>query len=476
MIERWYVWRWLVRATIGLICSGSAVAEGQAGVQLTASGGIFAGDTLCPAGPGDTIVPLEDMADSPERAAPEMTVDGLWRFIQRQEIRSIDQLLAHFPEHYRTNFSLVEHTRATGQSNLSFPRIVLFGADGRFLLNVGTKPDDPKYNLLDVAQLHGDSGRWEFSVFDFSKQEPRLHRNDPGCVECHGANDSRPVWGTNLDWPGVFGDNIAEGPQGEALDTRHLEQMRAIMEGAGQSARFDFLQWREERLRRGGKRRIARHAFGAELILSNIAMGSATARGAFLRLRNGMAEEYRAQRHALLYAYLASKGHLPWSGELTQLLGLNNTVSADRAMDAMLARLGLDSDEAFSLATLHQLEPPQQGWSMGRGNLHDLLALQILDDLRRDDPRVAEILMGRAVHEGVLGCPDTAENIAEVVEFKMLHLFYLRGRDRFLVHEQFYPLDLEDVYARVFLPVAHPLLAHLRSTLLKRTLVQSLPL
>lgn len=98
---------------------------------------------------------------------------------------------------------------------------------------------------------------------------------------------------------------------------------------------------------------------------------------------------------------------------------------------------------------------------MGRGDLHDLLALQILDDLRREDPAVAKILAGRRVEEGILGCPDTAKNIADVVQFKMLHLFQLRGHHRFLVHEQFYPLDLEDVYTRVFLPVAHPLLAYI---------------
>ncbi|WP_231758623.1 hypothetical protein [Microbulbifer elongatus] len=241
----------------------------------------------------------------------EMSIDGIQQFIERENIRSIDALLNYFPEHYRTNFSLVEHTRATGQSNLQYPRIVLFGTDGRFLLNVGTKPDDPKYHLLDVAELHEPSGHWEFSVFDFSGDKPQLQRNDTSCAECHGTENSRPVWGSNMEWPGVFGDNVARGPQGEALDSRHLEQMRAIIRGDGKSPRFDFLQWRDEPLHRGGKRRIARHAFGAELILSNIAMGSATARGAFLRLRNGEPTQYQQQRKALLYTYYARKGHVP---------------------------------------------------------------------------------------------------------------------------------------------------------------------
>lgn len=453
---------WLL--LVGFFCGGVLAADRQDHLSREASGGVNVRGVLCPAGPTDTIIALDapgSLAESPGADIPQMTVDGLWELIHSRDINDIGQLLQYFPDDYRNNFSLVEHTRATGQSNLIYPRIVLFGADGHFLLNIGTKPGDPKYDLLDVAQLHEESGRWEFSVFDFSGEAPRLRRDDSSCVECHGSENSRPVWGSNMNWPGVFGDNIAAGPQGEALDTRHLEQMQAIIAGEGKSPRFDFLDWRDEPLRRGGKRRIARHAFGAELILSNIAMGSATARGAFLRLRSTKPSLYRQLKHRLIYSYFARKGHVPWSNARARALGLPADTRAEQAMDLLLARLGLDTTEAFSLATLHHLEPPRRTWSMGRGDLHDLLALQILDDLRREDPAVAKILAGRRVEEGILGCPDTAKNIADVVQFKMLHLFQLRGHHRFLVHEQFYPLDLEDVYTRVFLPVAHPLLAYI---------------
>lgn len=425
-----------------------------------ATGGERIGSTLCPISPLDTIVPVSPSGE-PGESNPDMSIDGLKQLIERKKIDSIGDLLHHLPIHYRTNFSLVEHTRATGQSNLQFPRIVLFGSDGRFMLNVGTKPDDPKYDLLDVAQLHENTGQWEFSMFDFSGQSPSLHRNDTSCTECHGTQNSRPIWGSNMEWTGVFGDNVAKGPQGEALDGRHLEQIRSIIRGDGQSPRFDFLQWGDAALHRGGKRRIARHAFGAELILSNIAMGSATARGAFLRLRAAQPTKYLRKREALLLSYYARRGHVPWSRVQATALGVPEASRPEQAMDLLLASLGLDTEEAFSLATLHLLEPPQRDWSMGRGDLYDLLALQILDELWREDEQVAQILSERRVREGVLGCPDTARNIADVVQFKMLHLFHLKGESRFLVHEQFYPLDLEDVYSRVFLPVAHPLLSYL---------------
>ncbi|WP_160151628.1 hypothetical protein [Microbulbifer sp. ALW1] len=422
-------------------------------------------EPYCPASPLALPVAIESFDLPPRAGEPEMTVSGLWDFIRSREIDSIDELVGFFPDEYRHGFSLVEHTRATGQSNLTYPRVVLFGPDGRFLLNLGTKADDPKYDLLDVAQLHSDSGRWEFSVFDFSGEAPRLVRNDPTCVECHGDADSRPVWGTNLDWPGVFGDNVAPGPQGEALDSRHLERMRELIAGNAGLPRFDFLQWRKEPLRRGGKRRIAHHAFGVELILSNIAMGSASARGAYLRLRQARPQEYRRQRYAILYAYYARKGHVAWQAQVAQSLGLASTISADAALDSLLQQLGLDTAEAFSLATLASREPPDTSWSMGRGDLYDMLALQVLDELLREDAGVAAILSGRTLAEGVLDCPQTANTVADVVAFKMLHLFRLRGRARYQVNQHFYPLDLEDIYARVFLPVTHEMLGYLSGKL-----------
>ena len=440
--------------------------------QLVSSGGVVSGRHLCPASTFDVLTPVEGLDPPPAAGStpmpPQMTVEGLDRFIRDHDIDSIDELLGYFPEHYRNNFSLVEHTRATGQSNLEFPRIVLFGSDGHFLLNVGTKADDPKYDLLDVAELHEATGRWEFSVFDFSGEQPTLTRNDPSCVECHGSTDSRPVWGTNLEWTGVFGDNVAVGPQGEALDTRHLLRIREIMAGEGGSPRFDFLRWREEPLRRGGKRRIAHHAFGAELILSNIAIGSATARGAFQRLRNN--PDYPKRREALLHAYYVRKGDARWRPEYSRALGLGDDVEGGpQVLDALLRTLGLDPREAFSLATLARKEEPQTDWSMGRGDLYDLLALQILDDLVHHDDSVARRLRQMAVVEGVLGCPTAARTIADVVDFKMLHLFHLQGRARYQVNRVFYALDLEDVYSRVFEPMAPTMTGLLQQRLRPRS-------
>ncbi|GLS25739.1 hypothetical protein GCM10007877_14530 [Marinibactrum halimedae] len=486
--------------------------------KITATGGIEHNFSQCAQSPLDTVVAIDYLdpmldARAASRAkvesAPyiEMTIEGIQAFIEENNITAIEDLLTHFPIHYRTNFSLVEHTRATGESNLEFPRIVVFGADGRFLLNIGTKPDDPMYNKLDVAQLHTDTGQWEFSVFDFDPPSPTLTRNDPSCAECHGTHNARPIWGTNAQWIGVFGDNIARGPQAEALHETHLEKMLSIIEGEGGSPRFEFLKWDDQPLIRGGKRRLANHAFGAELLLSNLAMGSATSLGSYLRLKQHAPEQYQALREELLLAYYLKKGNAflsesekavfealvstldssiqafslpevhPYQEGHPNFEKVNKpiflekisfsysaSIQKDKTLDKLLTGLGVNPAEAFSLATLSTREKPSTHWSMGAGDLYDMLMLQVLDDLRRDNPEVDQILRRRVVEEAIFNCPMTASNISEVVDYKMMHLFYLSGKSRYDVHEVFYPLDVEDIYDRVFMPVAHDLIGYLKSS------------
>ncbi|QEY17024.1 MULTISPECIES: hypothetical protein [unclassified Cellvibrio] len=434
----------------------------QIQAQLIHTGGSATRAGICPASALDTVVPISALNPSPLVDQPDMTVEGIYAFIQKKDIRSIDELVNYFPAHYQNNFSLVEHTRATGQSNLEYPRIVLFGSDGRFLLNIGTKLDDPKYNLLDVAQLDENTGRWEFSVFDFDGDKPRLIRNDPSCAQCHGTENARPVWGTNLDWPGVFGDNIAPGPQGEALDGKHAKKMNALMHGEYNSPRFSFLQWSPQTLTRGAKRKIAKHAFGAELIMSNIAMGTATARGAFVRLQNIHPQQYKSQRAELLLAYFA-KRLAAAQGESAQQL-YKQLIQSPRFptanIEQLLRDLGVDPDEAFSLATLAHLEAPQPDWSMGEGDLLDMVMLQVLNDLRQEDAQLADLLAVVPAEMGVIDCPDTVATIAQLIDFKMLHLFYLRGAARYQVNWIYYPLDAEDIYERVFDPIVKPVVKY----------------
>ena len=143
-------------------------------VGLVSSGGQQQGKLLCPKTVNDVIVQLKEVHQASSEEFPEMTMVGVLSFIKENNITTITDLLNRLPVHYRNNFSLVEHTKGEGQSSLKFPRIVLFGSDGTFLMNISTKADDPKYDLLDCAELNEENGTWEFSQFDFTGDQPKV--------------------------------------------------------------------------------------------------------------------------------------------------------------------------------------------------------------------------------------------------------------------------------------------------------------
>lgn len=446
--------------------------------KLYHSGGVHVESELCPKSPFDTITPIYDKANA-DKTGLTMSIEGLEHYIHQQEITTIEALLSAFPTYFRTQFSLIEHTQSPGQSNLQHPRIVLFGSDGRFLLNIGTKPDDPTYNKLDVAQLNTRTGHWEFSVFDFTKPTPKLTRNDTSCNECHGRRDARPIWGTFQQWTGVFGDSIIDGPRPEALDHTHAFKMNDIILGEGGSERFDFLKWKPTPLRRGGVRMLANHDFGPELLLSNVAMGSASALGAYLRLSQAQPHRYKASRASLLLAYLKTRSQdtrrfikivhtnesMNYAKEKNQQISdtLKRQNYQAPTLDKQLSSLGLNPAEAFSLATLHDTQTPDPSWSTAHGDLYDMLMLQILNELRNDNPAIERLLENTGLNQPIFQCPSTARNIADLVDFKMLHLFYLSGQARYRAHWIYYPKDVDDIYDQVFLPIAHQLIPILHS-------------
>ncbi len=431
--------------------------------KYVSTGGKMNEKLLCPNTVNDVIVNLNSLNPPAKPGEPTMTINGVLEFIQKNNIKTIAALLNQLPVQYRNNFSLVEETKGEGQSNLRFPRIVLFGPDGRFLMNISTKPDDPKYDLLDCAELNEETGMWEFSQFDFTEERPKLHSRPESCIRCHG-DTPRPVWGTNMDWPGVFGDNEAAGPNGEALSYKHVLRMREIIEGKTYSDRFDFLKWSDQKLRSGGIRRIADHVFGAELLVSNMAIGTATARGVFKRMKKENPKTYKQTREALLllgYEYMIH-GILSDNEKVGLEKMIENLGGSGNTIDDLLLVLGIDTKEAFSLSTLAKEEPPKTDWSLGAGDLYEQVLLQVLHDLAIDDHDLNTLLISVPNTPGVFGCKDLGKNIKEVVDFKMLHMHQLLGSSRYEVNKVYYSQDAENIKAKVFIPAYEKIAPYLK--------------
>ncbi|WP_299680030.1 hypothetical protein [uncultured Tenacibaculum sp.] len=431
--------------------------------KYVSTGGELKGKLLCPKEINDVIIRFDTIKEN--IAEPKMTILGVKKFIERNNIKTIEELLKSLPRHLRTNFSLVEHTKGEGQSNLKFPRIVLFGSDGTFLMNISTKPDDPKYDLLDCAELIESTGKWEFSQFDFQKETPILHRNPNSCIRCHG-DQPRPVWGTNMNWPGVFGDNEAAGLNGEALSYRHALRMEEIKSGNSYNKRFDYLIWSDQKLTSGGIRRIADNAFGAELLVSNMAIGTATARGVFTRMKNE--NQYKELREIILllgYEHMI-KGLLSDSNkkQIQEILLQYNITSL--SLDTVFSRLNINTEESFSLETLAKEEEPKTNWSLGAGDLYDQVLLQVLYDLYQEDTNVEMVLKSILADENsIFGCDNLATTMKDVVDFKMLHMHQLLGKKRYEVNKVYYPQDVENIKEKVFIPIYDKLVSYLKKKL-----------
>ncbi|WP_010182414.1 hypothetical protein [Aquimarina agarilytica] len=423
-------------------------------------GGVMNQNRVCPKTVTDIIVGNNKLDPTLLQNQPEMTINGINKFIKKKNITSIHQLVNTFPVYYKTNFSLVEFTKGEGRASLQFPRIVLFGSDGHFLMNISTDVNDPTYNLLDCAELDENSGRWIFSQFDFTHDQPILNENPHSCIRCHGEN-FRPIWGTNMNWPGVFGDNEAAGPNGEALSFRHANRMNEIIAGKCGNERFDFLKWEDEKLVSGGVRKIANNVFGAELLVSNMQMGTATAKGIFIRLKNHRPVLFKKTRELILllgYEYMYN-GILSFE-EKRRLVNKFN-LNKWQPLETIFMRLGVNMNESFSLSTLIK-DNPKLNWSLGAGTIEELVFLQVLNDLMNDKLEVKDILTRTKNTPGIFECNGLGENIYQVVNYKMLHMFCLKGKLRYEVNKIYYPQDVENIKSKIFEPIYKTFIDYLK--------------
>lgn len=159
----------------------------------------------------------------------DLSIDGIQAYIARHGVRQVKDILSALPPAMRSNYTLVAQSSGLQASSETEPRIVMFGADGRFLLSVQSAPG-PKREALEIGQLR-DDGRWIF-------QEIQVATNTvsgESCVTCHGAEHPRPIWHEYDQWPGVF------GADGDKLTSGEAATITRIKAGQAASDRFHIL-------------------------------------------------------------------------------------------------------------------------------------------------------------------------------------------------------------------------------------------
>ncbi len=206
-------------------------------------------------------LPLDGPGDPPRGA------EALRRFVAEAEIDSVEGFVAALPASHKRNFVMVYESLGLGAEFVSreHPRMISWGADGRFLFAWTTDPDAAAPFGTGVEFLIAAGATWDAGVVDFSGEAPTIVRPE-SCASCHGEL-LKPVWGSN-SW--LLGDDPTDVPE-EAYagteehawrDAEVWSATSALM--ASENARIAPMDFAASTLAEGDARRLRPFATVAE--------------------------------------------------------------------------------------------------------------------------------------------------------------------------------------------------------------------
>ena len=119
-------------------------------------------------------------------------------FLAKHSVDSVEEFVAALPPAHKKNFVMVYESQGLGAEFVSaeFPRMISWGADGRFLFAWTTNPETAEPFKSAVEFLIAEGDEWEAGVVDFSGEEPSI-AHPQSCASCHGSRH-KPLWGTGV--------------------------------------------------------------------------------------------------------------------------------------------------------------------------------------------------------------------------------------------------------------------------------------
>lgn len=386
----------------------------------------------CPSGPEQMAVPIPNPNPPPAAGNFNLNVDGLLAYIAANNITNVQSLINHFPRVLNTHYTIVETTGALHQTNLAHPGLVVWG-DGRFMMNMGSNPADPRYEIVDIAYLKPD-GDWQFDAIDF-RSSPPTRRGNAECLQCHGT-PARPLWGNYLDWPGMFSDN---GAGQEILTSAQASRLTQLRSQAPSSTRFHKLEIPDYLFDQAGAAvHLPQHAYGPGLTISNTEMGSAVGESIFKRSQRsarytGLREEYLALSYCDTYAGALGSAKKTEIRNLISSLGGTNTGAGGAPHWTDIYRLwGIDPNHEFPLHLKAGVAvgPDDLNWNTGVSRLREVVDQLILWQLAQESTAARNILQGNPSSYGMTSCGNLFPNLYQHTQHKIYALHTLRGNAR----------------------------------------------
>ncbi|MEM6989297.1 MAG: hypothetical protein AAF721_02330 [Myxococcota bacterium] len=301
----------------------------------------------------------DDAADDGDGTTHELlTVQGIYDYVREHDIDNVSDLLAALPPSMGGSFVLMESSRSRHLADLEHPRVIMYGLDSRFIMSAGGVPEDPLYEVIEMAEMDAETGLWIFRALDFDVDPPELGQSDASCQGCHG-DPVRPIWGNYPDWPGAFGENENNltGPQADSLAT--------MLQTQDSTSRYHHL-WLPD-----GSLYLPSRAYGYANTAFNFELTVAHADGLVTRMMK--AEDWDTKKYDIVSeAWCGGE-----RGKSLRALGLDG--ANDFQLHSPIFETGGDQYSEF-------------GYNQGSTGLIDVVVFRVINAIARTDPEMAASL------------------------------------------------------------------------------------
>lgn len=148
----------------------------------------------------------------------DLSFQELKTILQKNRFHRIEDLLKYLNQNkpeYMSHYTLGYNSLSLHGSSEEYPRAIIYGQSGNFIITFNGNPDQQAFEMLEVVEFNHHSERFEYREIEFNEfgqlEEP-FKISSPGgpkldgqgkCLVCHTG--SRPIWEPYDSWPGFYG-------------------------------------------------------------------------------------------------------------------------------------------------------------------------------------------------------------------------------------------------------------------------------
>ncbi len=167
-----------------------------------------------------------------------LAMDAWLQALREQHIESVEGAIGVLPADMRSNYALMFESRSLQSARPAYPRAVLFGTTGEFIVTFNGDASQRGYDAIEVMQFDPRTNAFHFRELTFpgAGKPPELTRDNPArCTACHGT-PARPIWDTPPTWPGAYGERYRVG-----LSKSELQGLQSFLQLQKEHPRYRWL-------------------------------------------------------------------------------------------------------------------------------------------------------------------------------------------------------------------------------------------